>query len=49
MEVLIYIAVVVGGILLLRGIGAWMLRIDEVIKNQKLLIEEIRKISNKNL
>lgn len=49
MEVLIYIAVIVGGILLLRGIGAWMLRIDEVIKNQKLLIEEIRKLSNKNL
>ncbi|MBD0822604.1 hypothetical protein [Aestuariibaculum marinum] len=34
------------GVLVMRFIGAWMLRIDEVIKNQRILIEEIKKLKN---
>lgn len=34
-------------ILIMRAVGAWMLRIDEVIKNQKIIIKELKK-SNEN-
>ncbi|WP_417619843.1 hypothetical protein [Oceanihabitans sediminis] len=27
----------------MRAIGAWMLRIDEIIKNQKIIIQELKK------
>ncbi len=30
-------------ILILRGIGAWMLRINEVIKLEKEILEELKK------
>ena len=40
MEIIIVIAAVLIGILILRAIGAWMLRIDEVIS-------ELRKINKK--
>ncbi len=30
-------------ILIMRAIGAWMLRIDEIIKNQKIIIQELKK------
>lgn len=33
-------------VLLVRLIGAWMLRINDVIKIQKETLEEIKKISN---
>lgn len=45
MDTIIGIAILIGAILLLRAIGAWMLRIDEVIKNQKEIIEELKRIS----
>ncbi|MBR8534269.1 hypothetical protein KDU71_01770 [Carboxylicivirga sediminis] len=47
MEAIIGIALLVGAILLLRAIGAWMLRIDEVIKHQKEIVTELKKISGK--
>ncbi|WP_155296201.1 hypothetical protein [Spirosoma rigui] len=34
-------------IFVLRAVGAWMLRIDEVIKNQKIIIEELKNINQK--
>ncbi len=48
METITAIAILIGAILLLRAIGAWMLRIDEIIKNQKEIIEELRKVSKNN-
>jgi hypothetical protein len=35
-------------IVVMRLVGAWMLRIDEVIKNQKLILEEMRKANRSN-
>jgi len=35
-------------VLVVRLFGAWMLRIDEVIKYQKAILRELKK-SNKNL
>jgi len=37
------ILIFVAAIFLLRAIGAWMLRIDEVIKVQKDILEELKK------
>ena len=34
-------------ILIMRAVGAWMLRIDEVISNQKVIIQELKK-ANEN-
>lgn len=34
-------------VLAIRLFGAWMLRIDEVIKQQKLMILEIKKLTKK--
>jgi len=45
MDTIIGIVIIIGVILLLRAIGAWMLRIDEVIKYQKEMVEELKKIS----
>lgn len=39
MEIIIYLVVLVIGIFILRALGAWMLRIDEVIE----LLKEIKK------
>lgn len=40
------IALVIGLILIIRLFGAWMLRIDEVIKYQKLIFEELKKLND---
>lgn len=34
-------------ILIMRAVGSWMLRIDEVIKNQRIIIQELKR-SNEN-
>ena len=34
-------------VLAIRLLGAWMLRIDEVIKHQKQILTEIKKLTNK--
>ena len=36
-------------IVVMRLFGAWMLRIDEVIKLQKQMLTEIKKLTNKEL
>lgn len=48
MEVIIGIVFLIGVIMVLRLLGAWMLRIDEVIKNQKEMISLLKNISNTN-
>ena len=35
-------------ILIMRAVGAWMLRIDEIIKNQKLIIQELKKANGES-
>jgi len=45
-DVLIFAAATVAVIFLVRLFGAWMLRIDEVITNQKLLIDSIDRLNN---
>jgi hypothetical protein len=34
------------GLFIIRAFGAWMLRIDEVIKYEKEIIEELKKLNN---
>ena len=43
MELIIGLTLIVVIIFIIRLFGAWMLRIDEVIKNQKLIIAELKK------
>jgi hypothetical protein len=47
MEFIIGLVVIVVFILIIRAFGAWMLRIDEVIANQKLILEELKKANSK--
>jgi uncharacterized membrane protein YbhN (UPF0104 family) len=42
-SLIVGIIVLVGIILIFRAVGAWMLRIDEVIANQKIIIRELKK------
>ncbi|GGE22944.1 hypothetical protein [Psychroflexus salis] len=46
MEIIIVLIIVVVAVLLIRLFGAWMLRIDEIIKNQKLIISELKKTNS---
>lgn len=41
--VVFVIAISVAAVLVLRLLGAWMLRIDEVINIQKEILEELKK------
>ena len=43
MSIIFVIVVLVLVILIMRAVGAWMLRIDEVISNQKIIIKELKK------
>lgn len=43
METVYGILIIISAIFLLRSIGAWMLRIDEVIKLQKDILEELKR------
>ncbi len=47
MEGIIGLVVLIGVILLLRLIGAWLFRINEIINNQKEIISELKKLSGK--
>ncbi|MFK7949527.1 MAG: hypothetical protein AB8G11_18185 [Saprospiraceae bacterium] len=42
-SLIVWIIVLVAIILIFRAVGAWMLRIDEVISNQKIIIQELKK------
>jgi hypothetical protein len=41
--VIFVLAIIVVAVLVMRWIGAWMLRIDEVINIQKQILEELKK------
>ena len=43
MELIIAIILIVLVVFIIRLFGAWMLRIDEVIVNQKTIISELQK------
>ena len=47
MSLIFMIIVFIVIILIMRAVGAWMLRIDEVISNQKVIIQELKK-ANEN-
>ena len=49
MVVLIGIILLIAFILIIRLFGAWMLRIDEIIKLQKEMLLEMKKHSQQNL
>lgn len=49
MVVLIGIILLIVFILIIRLFGAWMLRIDEIIKLQKEMLLEMKKHSQQNL
>ena len=44
----VILVIVIVFILLIRLFGAWMLRIDEVIKNLRLIIKELKDLNNKS-
>lgn len=48
MELIIALVVIVVMIFVIRIFGAWMLRIDEVIKLQKSILVELKKANAKN-
>jgi len=48
MEIIIGIGIFVLVILAIRLLGAWMLRIDEVIRNQKEILAELKKSNSQN-
>jgi len=43
MELIIGIVIIAAIVFIIRLFGAWMLRIDEVISNQKTIIAELKK------
>ena len=49
MEFIIGIVVLVVVVLVIRLFGAWMLRIDEIIKNQKEILAEMKKYNSQNM
>jgi len=47
MELIVGLVIFVVIILIIRLFGAWMLRIDEVIKKQKEMLIELKKLNSK--
>lgn len=47
MELIITLVIIVAVIFVIRLFGAWMLRIDEVITNQKAILAELKKSNSK--
>lgn len=48
MELIITLIVIAVIIFVIRLFGAWMLRIDEVITNQKAILAELKKGNSRN-
>lgn len=46
MEFLIRIAFLIIAILIMRALGAWMLRINDVVRYQKEILAELKRIRN---
>jgi hypothetical protein len=48
MEIIVTLIIIAVIVFVIRLFGAWMLRIDEVITNQKAIIAELKKSNSKN-
>ena len=48
MEIIIILVIIAVVVFVIRLFGAWMLRIDEVITNQKAILGELKKANSKN-
>ena len=48
MEALVIVALIVGTILVLWLLGAWMLRINEIVNLQKDILQELKKLNDKS-
>lgn len=48
MEILVTLIIIAVIVFVIRLFGAWMLRIDEVITNQKAILAELKKGNSKN-
>lgn len=47
MEAIIVILIFIVFVLVMRALGAWMLRINDVINIQKEILQELKKLSSK--
>ena len=45
MDLLFTVIIFIVGVIITRLLGAWMLRINEIIRCQKEILEELRKIN----
>ena len=43
MEIIVTLIIIVAVVFIIRLFGAWMLRIDEVITNQKAILAELKR------
>jgi hypothetical protein len=48
MAVVVFLLILLGIVLVVRLFGAWMLRINEIIVLQNEILEELRKMNNRN-
>lgn len=48
MEIIVILIIIVAVVFVIRLFGAWMLRIDEVITNQKAILVELKKSNSKS-
>jgi hypothetical protein len=48
MELIIGLVIIAVIVFVIRLFGAWMLRIDEVISNQKSILSELKKANSRN-
>jgi hypothetical protein len=48
MAVVVFLLIFLGIVLVVRLFGAWMLRINEIIELQNEILEELRKMNNRN-
>ena len=48
MEIIIGLVIIAVIVFVIRLFGAWMLRIDEVISNQKAILGELKKANSNN-
>lgn len=46
-DVILYVMGLIITILIMRVVGPWMLRINDVIEHQKAILEELRKTNSK--
>lgn len=45
--IIMFLSLFVIMIIVMRFVGAWMFRIDEIIKNQYKIIQELKQLNNK--